>query len=113
VFETFAKTNEEEEEAPEEPDASSANAKVPARAPRKAAQTARFASSMSRLAREGGRERERDMKLLSIAFDLEMFFFPVLANFGVSKKKKRKERRKKTSQISRTRANYRKREREI
>jgi hypothetical protein len=85
VFETFAKINEEEE-APEEPDASSANAKVPARAPRKAAQTARFASSMSRLARE--RERERDMKLLSIAFDLEMFFFPVLVNFGVSKKKK-------------------------
>jgi hypothetical protein len=53
------------------------------------------------------------MKLLSIAFDLEMFFFPVLVNFGVSKKKKRKERRKKTSQISHARANYRKREREI
>ena len=28
------------------------------------------------------------MKILSIAFDLEMFFFPVLVNFGVSKKKK-------------------------
>ena len=45
------------------------------------------------------------MKLLSIAFDLEMFFFPVLVNFGVSKKKKRKERRKKLHRFH-TRANY-------
>ena len=116
MFETFAKTNdEEEEEAPEEPDfASSANAKVPARAPRKAAQTARFASSISRLARERKkeRERERDMKIYCLAFDLEMCFFPCSANFGVSKKKEKKRKGKKFSQISHARELHKERERE-
>ena len=60
MFETFAKTNdEEEEEAPEEPDfASSANAKVPARANR-ALRLVHIA--VGQRERERKREREKEI----------------------------------------------------
>ena len=51
------------------------------------------------------------MKLLSIAFDLEMFFFPVLANFGVSKKKKGRKDGKNFTDFARARELQKERER--
>ena len=55
------------------------------------------------------------MKIYCLAFDLEMcFFFPVLANFGVSRKKKEKKRKGKKlfTDFARVRTTERKRERE-